>query len=79
MTRPTIAEVLDFEAAHPNPGGRKEENIRRRFGIRAARYYQLLNAYAQTPEALAHDPITTHRILDRQTTGAETRRKRTLT
>jgi hypothetical protein len=79
VTRPTVAEVLDFEAQNPNPGGHKEERIRRRFGIRAARYYQLLNTYARTPEALAHDPITTNRILDRQTANTETRRKRTLT
>lgn len=64
MSTPTLAEVLDFEAAHPGPaGGSKRTLIRDLLGVTATRYYQLLILYSNTPEALAYDPATTHRIL----------------
>lgn len=64
MTTPTLVEVLDFEAANPGPaGGRKATRIRDRFGITPTRYYQLLILYTNTPAALQHDPVTTHRVM----------------
>ena len=64
MTTPTLAEVIDFEAAHPGPaGGAKSTLIRDQLELTPIRYYQLLILYSNTPEALEHDPVTTHRIL----------------
>jgi Protein of unknown function (DUF3263) len=42
--------------------GAKERVIRERLGVSAARYYQLLNALIDRPEALAHDPVTVNRL-----------------
>lgn len=60
----TVAELLDFEAAHPgiHPGA-KETTIRATFGISSIRYHQLLNQALMTREALQHDPFTTNRLL----------------
>lgn len=58
-------QLLDFEAAHPTWTGVKEELIVSELHLRPARYYQLLHRAALTHEALEHDPMTTHRIIDR--------------
>jgi hypothetical protein len=55
-------QILDFERSwwrHPGP---KERAIRERFGLSAARYYQLLNRLIDTPEALRHDPMLVRRL-----------------
>jgi len=78
-TPPALAAVLDFEAEHPAPGGRKEELIRQAFGISAARYYQLLHRYADSLEGQQHDPRTTNRIRRQREADTATRERRTRT
>jgi hypothetical protein len=41
--------------------GAKEQAIRLRFDLSATRYYQMLNALIDRPEALAHDPMVVKR------------------
>jgi Protein of unknown function (DUF3263) len=36
--------------------------VRTRFGMSAARYYQLLNRLIDQPEALEHDPMLVQRL-----------------
>lgn len=63
----SLAELLDFEAANPRAGSRKEALIRPTFNISAVRYYQQLTNILTTEslltQALAHDPSTTRRLL----------------
>jgi hypothetical protein len=49
-------DVLSFERGRWKYAGAKETAIRDRFGLSATRYYQLLNALLDQPEALQHDP-----------------------
>jgi hypothetical protein len=49
-------DVLAFERQWWKYAGAKETAIRDRFGLPATRYYQLLNALLDRPEALQHDP-----------------------
>lgn len=60
---PSTAEVLEFERIWWQRVGDKEEAIRKRFGLTPTRYYQLLNKVLETPEALATDAVTVHRLL----------------
>jgi hypothetical protein len=55
-------EILDFERTWWNVSARKELAVRARFGISAARYYQLLNRLIDQPEALEHDPMLVQRL-----------------
>jgi hypothetical protein len=54
--------VLAFEKSWWRHVGAKEQAIRERFGLSATRYYQILNALLDRPEALAHDPGTVNRL-----------------
>lgn len=56
----------------PGPGA-KERAIRERLGISPTRYYQLLNALLDDPEALAHDPVTVNRLRRRRDARRERR------
>lgn len=58
----TPQELLDFEAAHPEHSGAKENAIRDQFGIDEVRYYVLLARAADSMEGIAHDPITARRV-----------------
>lgn len=66
-TDPSIPErtrlILDFERRWWRHAGAKEEAIAREFALTSARYYQLLNAAIDTPEALRYDPILVGRLL----------------
>jgi hypothetical protein len=62
---PTTAELIDFERANPAMSGRKQQEIRRQFGINPARYMQLVIAAVTTEEALVHDAQAAHQIQDR--------------
>lgn len=42
--------------------GARERAIREQLGISPTRYYQILNALLDSPEALAHDPVTVNRL-----------------
>jgi hypothetical protein len=49
-------DVLAFERLRFQHAGAKDTAIRSRFGLTPTRYYQLLNALLDRPEALRHDP-----------------------
>jgi hypothetical protein len=54
--------ILDFERGWWQQQGSKERAIRQRFGLSAARYYQLLNGLIDSPEALRYDPMLVRRL-----------------
>lgn len=56
------AAILDFERQWWKYAGAKEQGIREQFEMSATRYYQILNALIDTPEALAHDPLLVKRL-----------------
>jgi Protein of unknown function (DUF3263). len=63
---PTLTEqerdILDFERQWwPRPDA-KEQAIRVRFGMSAARYYQVLNTVIDSPPAVVHDPMLVKRL-----------------
>ena len=49
--------ILDFEKKWWRHPGAKEQAIRDELGMPATRYYQLLNALLDRPEALIRDPM----------------------
>ena len=55
-------EVLDFERQWWKYAGAKEQAIREQFAMSATRYYQVLNALIDKPEALAFDPLLVKRL-----------------
>jgi hypothetical protein len=55
-------EILAFERQWWKYAGAKEQAIRELFGMSATRYYQVLNALIDRPEALAHDPMLVKRL-----------------
>jgi hypothetical protein len=55
-------EMLAFERQWWRFAGAKEAAIRERFGLSATRYYQVLNALVDRPEALAADPLLVRRL-----------------
>jgi hypothetical protein len=56
------AELLAFERQWWKYAGAKEQAIRDKFQMSATRYYQVLNALIDKPEALAHDPLLVKRL-----------------
>ena len=59
---PREREMLAFERQWWRYAGAKEVAIRERFGMSATRYYQVLNALVDRPEALAVDPLLVRRL-----------------
>ncbi len=55
-------DILDFERSWWKHAGVKEQAIRERFDMSATRYYQVLNALIDRPEALAADPLLVRRL-----------------
>ena len=55
-------EILTFERQWWKYAGAKEQAIRDLFDMSATRYYQLLNALIDSPEALAEDPMLVKRL-----------------
>ena len=55
-------EILAFERQWWKYAGAKEQAIREKFAMSATRYYQVLNALIDRPEALAFDPLLTKRL-----------------
>ena len=55
-------EILEFERQWWKYAGAKEEAIKELFGLSATRYYQVLNALVDRPEALAADPMLVKRL-----------------
>ena len=54
--------ILAFERQWWNYAGAKESAVRDQFGMSATRYYQVLNALIDRPEAMAHDPLLVKRL-----------------
>ncbi|GFG73459.1 hypothetical protein MBOT_08240 [Mycobacterium botniense] len=55
-------EILAFERQWWKYAGAKEEAIKELFSMSATRYYQVLNALVDRPEALAADPMLVKRL-----------------
>ena len=55
-------QVLAFERQWWKYAGAKEQAIRELFDMSATRYYQVLNALLDKPEALAADPMLVKRL-----------------
>ncbi len=54
--------ILEFERQWWKFAGAKEQAIREQFDMSATRYYQVLNALIDQPEALAFDPMLVKRL-----------------
>jgi Protein of unknown function (DUF3263) len=55
-------EILDFERQWWKFAGAKEQAVREKFEMSSTRYYQVLNALIDRPEALAFDPLLVRRL-----------------
>ena len=55
-------EILEFERQWWKYAGAKETAVREQFDMSATRYYQVLNALIDRPEALASDPLLVRRL-----------------
>jgi hypothetical protein len=55
-------EMLKFERQWWRRAGAKETAIRDSFGLPPTRYYQVLNALVDRPDALAADPLLVRRL-----------------
>src|SRR4051812_22797428 len=56
------SEILEFERQWWKYAGAKEQAVREKFDMSATRYYQVLNALIDKPEALAADPLLVRRL-----------------
>jgi len=59
---PREQEILAFERQWWKYAGAKEQAVRELFGMSSTRYYQVLNALIDRPEALVHDPMLVKRL-----------------
>jgi hypothetical protein len=66
-------EMLTFERQWWRQAGAKETAIRNRFGVPPTRYYQVLNALVDRPDALAADPLLVRRLRRLRRARARTR------
>src|SRR4051812_24595740 len=55
-------EILAFERQWWKYAGAKEQAVRELFDLSATRYYQVLNALLDRPDALAFDPMLVKRL-----------------
>jgi len=55
-------EILAFERQWWKYAGAKDQAVRELFDMSSTRYYQLLNALIDRPEALAHDAMLVKRL-----------------
>lgn len=74
---PRSARLLEFEDAWSGRTGAKASAIRAEFGVPPARYYQLLSAILDSPEALRHDPLLVRRLQRMRDSRAAARASRT--
>lgn len=56
-------EILNFEMQWWKYAGAKETAVREKFDMTSTRYYQVLNAIIDRPEALAHNPLLVRRLI----------------
>ena len=59
---PREIEMLAFERQWWKFAGAKEQAVREKFDMSSTRYYQVLNALLDRPEALEHDPLLVRRL-----------------
>ncbi len=71
-------EILDFERQWWRYAGAKEQAIRDLFAVSSTRYYQLLNALLDRPEAMAYDPMLVKRLSRLRTARQRARSARRL-
>lgn len=71
-------EILAFERQWWQYAGAKEQAIRDLFDMSATRYYQVLNALIDRPEALAADPMLVKRLRRLRTARQRSRSARRL-
>jgi hypothetical protein len=71
-------EILTFERQWWQYAGAKEQAVRDLFDMSATRYYQVLNALIDRPEALAADPMLVKRLRRLRTTRQRARSARRL-
>lgn len=69
-------EMLRFEQLWWRRAGAKETAIRDLFGLPPTRYYQVLNALVDRPEALATDPLLVRRLRRLRSTRQQKRSSR---
>src|SRR5689334_12459841 len=74
----TERAILAFERQWWKYAGAKEQAIKDLFDLSATRYYQVLNALIDRPEALVHDPMLVKRLRRLRTTRQRTRSARRL-
>ena len=55
-------QILEFERQWWKYAGAKEQAIRELFDMSATRYYQIINALIDNPDALAVDPMLVKRL-----------------
>ncbi len=72
------ADLLAFERQWWKFAGAKEQAIRDQFQMSATRYYQVLNALIDKPEALVQDPLLVKRLRRLRTTRQRMRSARRL-
>lgn len=65
-TKRTVAALLDFEEKWPRDTAEKDEAIRQTFGTTPPHYFALLNRAIDTDDAGRHNPILTHRLIERR-------------
>ena len=56
------ADILEFERHWWKYAGAKEQAVREKFQMSSTRYYQVLTALIDKPEALAADPLLVRRL-----------------
>jgi Protein of unknown function (DUF3263) len=71
-------EILNFERQWWKYAGAKEQAVREKFDMSSTRYYQVLNALIDRPEALAHDPLLVRRLRRLRSTRQRQRSARRL-
>jgi Protein of unknown function (DUF3263) len=71
-------EILAFERQWWKYAGAKEQAVRELFDMSATRYYQVLNALIDTPEALEADPMLVKRLRRLRASRQRTRSARRL-
>jgi len=69
-------QILTFERQWWKFAGAKEAEIRERFAMSSARYYQVLNVLIDEPAALAYDAMLVHRLRRLREARAVQRRSR---
>ncbi len=72
------AAILEFERGWWRHGGAKESAVQELFGLSATRYYQVLNALIDTPQALEADPMLVKRLRRLRTSRQQARMARRL-